>query len=147
MGAGARAHLWGGVSPFEMYNSIGFKHQSIAGRPPLEEILYPPLTTRCWCLRTMRRSAYPLRRLTYLTHPSSPLHSRVYPEPGTAVSSASCTRTGACTSPRDPTGPSTTSPGANHHPSPARRPRRVVASVASALLPPPLRSSTASRGL
>ena len=43
MGAGARAHPWGGVSAFKMHYSITFKHQSNIGRPPLGEILYPPL--------------------------------------------------------------------------------------------------------
>ena len=43
VGAGARAHPWGGVSPFKMHYSIAFKYQSITGRPPLGEILYPPL--------------------------------------------------------------------------------------------------------
>ena len=43
VGVGARAHLWGGVSPFKMHYSIAFKHQFIIGRPPLGEILYPPL--------------------------------------------------------------------------------------------------------
>ena len=42
VGAGARAHPWGGVSPFEMHYSIAFKHQSGTRRPPLGEILYPP---------------------------------------------------------------------------------------------------------
>ena len=44
VGAGAGAHPWGGVSPFKIHYSIAFKHQSITGRPPLGEILYPPLT-------------------------------------------------------------------------------------------------------
>ena len=43
MGAGARAHPWGGFSLFKMHYSISFQHQSITGRPPLGEILYPPL--------------------------------------------------------------------------------------------------------
>ena len=43
MGAGARAHPWGGVSPFKTHYSIAFEHQSITGRPPLGEILYSPL--------------------------------------------------------------------------------------------------------
>ena len=43
VGAGARAHPWGAVSPLKMNYSIAFKHQSITGRPPLGEILYPPL--------------------------------------------------------------------------------------------------------
>ena len=43
VGAGALAHPWGGVSPFEMHYSIAFKHQFLTGRPPLGEILYPPL--------------------------------------------------------------------------------------------------------
>ena len=42
VGAGAGAHPWDGDSP---YHSIAFKHQFITGRPPLGEILYPPLTT------------------------------------------------------------------------------------------------------
>ena len=45
VGAGARAHPWGGVSPFKMHYSIAFKHQFIIGRPPLGEILYPRLTS------------------------------------------------------------------------------------------------------
>ena len=40
---GQQAHPWGGVSPFKMHYSIAFKHQFIIGRPPLGEILYPPL--------------------------------------------------------------------------------------------------------
>ena len=32
-----------GVSPFKMHYSIAFKCQSITGRPPVGEILYPPL--------------------------------------------------------------------------------------------------------
>ena len=47
VGAGARAHPWGGVSPFEMHYSIAFNHQFITGRPPLGEILYPPLIIYC----------------------------------------------------------------------------------------------------
>ena len=43
VGAGARAHPWGGVSPFKMHYSVAFKNQSITGHPPLGEILYPPL--------------------------------------------------------------------------------------------------------
>ena len=43
MGAGAGAHPSGGVSPFKMRYSIAFKHQFIIGRPPLGEILCPPL--------------------------------------------------------------------------------------------------------
>ena len=43
VGAGARARPWGGVSPFKIYYSIAFKYQSITGRPPLGEILYPSL--------------------------------------------------------------------------------------------------------
>ena len=43
VGAGAGAHPWGGVPPFKMHYSIVFKHQFIIGRPPLGEILYPPL--------------------------------------------------------------------------------------------------------
>ena len=43
VGARARAHPSGGVSPFKIHYSIVFKHQSIIGRPPLGEILYPPL--------------------------------------------------------------------------------------------------------
>ena len=50
MGAGARTHPWGGASPFEMHYSIAFKHQSMIGRLPLGEILYPPLdfVTSLW---------------------------------------------------------------------------------------------------
>ena len=40
---GRAPHPWGGVLPFKMHYSIAFKHQSITGRPPLGEILYPPL--------------------------------------------------------------------------------------------------------
>ena len=40
---GPRAHPWDGVLPFKMHYSIAFKRRSIAGRPPLGEILYPPL--------------------------------------------------------------------------------------------------------
>ena len=43
VGAGARAHPWGGVSPFKMRYSKAFEHHFITGRPPLGEILYPPL--------------------------------------------------------------------------------------------------------
>ena len=43
MSAGAGAHPWDGISPFKIYYSIAFKRQSINGRPPLGEILYPPL--------------------------------------------------------------------------------------------------------
>ena len=43
VGAVAGAHSWGGVSPFKIHHSIAFKRQSITGRPPLEEILCPPL--------------------------------------------------------------------------------------------------------
>ena len=43
VGAGAGAHPWSGVSPFKMHYSIAFKYQFITGRPPLGEILYPPL--------------------------------------------------------------------------------------------------------
>ena len=39
VGAGARAHPWGGVLPLKMHYSTAFKH----GRPPLGEILYPPV--------------------------------------------------------------------------------------------------------
>ena len=40
-GAGARAHPWEGGTPFKIHNSIAFIHQSITGRHPLGEILYP----------------------------------------------------------------------------------------------------------
>ena len=43
VGARAGAHPWDGDSPFEIHWSIAFKHQSIIGRPPLGEILRPPL--------------------------------------------------------------------------------------------------------
>ena len=43
VGAGSRAHPWGGVSPFKMHYSKAFKDQFITGFPPLGEILYPPL--------------------------------------------------------------------------------------------------------
>ena len=43
VGAGARAHPWDEVSPLKMHYLIAFKRQSINGRPPLGEILYPPL--------------------------------------------------------------------------------------------------------
>ena len=43
MGAGAGAHPWDGDSPLKIYHSIAFKHQFITRRPPLGEILYPPL--------------------------------------------------------------------------------------------------------
>ena len=46
MGAGAGAHPWGGVSPLQMRYAMVHKHQSIIGRPPLGEILYPPLEMR-----------------------------------------------------------------------------------------------------
>ena len=45
-GVGARvgAHPWdGAASPFKIHYSIASKHQSITGRHPLGEILYPPL--------------------------------------------------------------------------------------------------------
>ena len=42
-GADLGGGRWGGVSPFKMHYSIAFKYQSITGRPPLGEILYPPL--------------------------------------------------------------------------------------------------------
>ena len=44
-GAGADAQPWGGFSPLKMHDSIAFMHQSIIGRPPLGEILHPPLLT------------------------------------------------------------------------------------------------------
>ena len=60
VGAGARAHPWEWVSPFKMHYSIAFKHQSITGRPPLGEILYPPLSTliffKRWRVRSGQRS-------------------------------------------------------------------------------------------
>ena len=43
VGAGAGAHPWSGVSSFKMHYSTSFKYQFITGRPPLGEILYPPL--------------------------------------------------------------------------------------------------------
>ena len=43
VGAGAGAHPWDGDSPLKIYRSIAFKHQFITERPPLGEILYPPL--------------------------------------------------------------------------------------------------------
>ena len=46
VGAGARAHPRDEVSPFKMHYSIAFKRQSITGRPPLGEILYPPLASK-----------------------------------------------------------------------------------------------------
>ena len=33
VGAGGRAHPWGGVSPFKMHYSIALMHQSITGAP------------------------------------------------------------------------------------------------------------------
>ena len=38
VGAGARGHPWGGVSPFKMHYSIAFKRQFNTGHPPLGEI-------------------------------------------------------------------------------------------------------------
>ena len=46
VGTGARAHPWDVVSPFKMHYSMALKHQFITGRPPLGEILYPPLKSR-----------------------------------------------------------------------------------------------------
>ena len=43
MGARVGAHPWDGISPFKIHYSIAFEHQFITGRPPLGEILYPPL--------------------------------------------------------------------------------------------------------
>ena len=43
VGARAGAHPWDGGSPLKIYHSKVFKHQFITGRPPLGEILYPPL--------------------------------------------------------------------------------------------------------
>ena len=54
VGAGARAHPWGGVSPFKMHYSIAFKHQFIIGRPPLGEILYPTLGAVFVCCVVMQ---------------------------------------------------------------------------------------------
>ena len=58
MGAGERAHPWGRVSPFKMHYLIAFKHQFIIGRPPLGEILYPPLIAlthgQCQCTAAFR---------------------------------------------------------------------------------------------
>ena len=45
VGARAGAHPWDGVTPLKIRYSIAFKHQSVTGRPPLGEILYPPLLT------------------------------------------------------------------------------------------------------
>ena len=45
VGAGAGAHPWNGVSPFKIHHTMAFGHQFIIGRPPLGEILYPPLIT------------------------------------------------------------------------------------------------------
>ena len=39
----ALGHPWRGAAPFKMHHSITFKHQFITGRPPLGNILYPPL--------------------------------------------------------------------------------------------------------
>ena len=50
VGDGAGAHPWRGVSPLKMHDSIAFMHQSIIGRPPLGEILHPPLIAyTCEC--------------------------------------------------------------------------------------------------
>ena len=65
VGAGARAHPWGWVSPLKMHYTIAFKRQSIFGRPPLGEILYPPLQ----CV-----VEWPLSRL-----PAPPLNPRLDP--------------------------------------------------------------------
>ena len=39
----AGVHPWDEDSPLKICHSIAFKHQFITGRPPLGEILYPPL--------------------------------------------------------------------------------------------------------
>ena len=39
----AGAHPWDGDAPLKIHYSIPFKHRSITERPPLGEILYPPL--------------------------------------------------------------------------------------------------------
>ena len=67
VGAGARAHPWGGVSPFKMHYSIAFKHQFIIGRPPLGEILYPPLVLTTILPPTSKYNPPPLARLNSLT--------------------------------------------------------------------------------
>ena len=41
--AGAGGYTWNGKAPLKIHHSIAFKHQSIIGRPPLGQILYPPL--------------------------------------------------------------------------------------------------------
>ena len=46
MGAGAGAHPWDGEAPFKIHHSIAFRQQSIIGRLPLGEILYPLLHLR-----------------------------------------------------------------------------------------------------
>ena len=67
VGAGARAHPWDRVTPFKMHYSIAFKHQFITGRPPLGEILHPPLkylaklTQKCIIVAFLDR--YPGTRL------------------------------------------------------------------------------------
>ena len=48
VGAGARANPWGWVSPYKMHYTIAFKHQTIIGRSPLGEILYPRLENYPW---------------------------------------------------------------------------------------------------
>ena len=39
----AGAHPWDGDAPLKIHYSIPFKHRSITERPPLGEIVYPPL--------------------------------------------------------------------------------------------------------
>ena len=40
---GVGAYPWDEDAPFNIHHSIAFKHLSITGRPPLGEILHPPL--------------------------------------------------------------------------------------------------------
>ena len=51
------AHPWSGVPPYKIYFSIAFKQQSITGRPPLGEILYPPLVKVPLALRFTQSTA------------------------------------------------------------------------------------------
>ena len=47
VGAGAGAYPWDGAATFKIHHAIAFKDQFITGRPPLGEILYPPLRRPC----------------------------------------------------------------------------------------------------
>ena len=65
VGAGARAHPWGRVSPFRMHYSIAFKHQHITGgpvpTPGRNPVFAPGYSATFWLMETAFAAPLPSR--------------------------------------------------------------------------------------